>query len=60
MKMICDNNGGGRARISYEEAMRYDIGFLHYLWYTVTKEMKSKSAQQRKENEAVEDALIGG
>ena len=46
--------------MTYGEAMQYDIGFLHYLWYVVTKEMKSKSAQQKKENENVEDALVGG
>lgn len=57
--MICDNTGG-RARMTYGEAMQYDIGFLHYLWYVVTKEMKSKSAQQKKDNENVEDALMGG
>lgn len=54
--MICDNYKG---KITYEEAMRYDVGFLQYLWYIGLKTNANKKALEQKKDEAVMDELKG-
>ena len=54
--MIVDNNKG---RLTYGEALNYDIGFSNYLWYKTIKENK---AQKKDKNaialsKAIEDEL---
>jgi hypothetical protein len=55
--MICDNSKG---KLTYEEALHYDVGFLQYLWYIAMKEVKSKKAKELKQSEALSDSLEGG
>ena len=54
--MIVDNCKG---KISYGEALTYDIGFLNYLWYKTIRENKSKSKDPKanKLAEAIEAEL---
>ena len=54
--MIVDNCKG---KISYGEALTYDIGFLNYLWYKTIRENKAKSKDPKSQKlaEAIEAEL---
>ena len=54
--MIVDNSKG---KTTYEEALKYDIGFLNYLWYKTIRENKarSKDPKMQKMAELMEDEM---
>ena len=49
----------GKGKISFTDALNYDIGLLQYLWYQSVKESKNKENDKKKLN-SLTDALKEG
>ena len=52
--MICNENKG---KMTFAEALNYDIGFLHYLYFKMMREMKAKKKITETQGNMVKDMI---
>lgn len=43
--------------MTFNEALKHNVGFLQYLWYKAMKEVESKKAKQKRDEAALKKAL---
>ena len=46
--MLCEYYKG---RITFEEAMHYDLGFIGFLWYNAMEEIRLRDEQRAREEQ---------